>query len=84
MRSCSDALWRASDMINFSAIKDHLITAVSTAAVLGGGSTLIGLKINDAKQDQQIEAAARALPEIQKDVRATRDAVIRLEAKQEK
>jgi len=71
-------------MINLGALKDHLITAVTTAAVLGGGSTLVGLKINDARQDEQIEAAAKALPEIQKDVRATRDAVIRLEAKQEK
>jgi hypothetical protein len=71
-------------MINLSAIKEHLVTAITTAAVLGGGSTLIGLKINDARQDEQIEAAAQMLPQIQKDVKETHDAVIRLEAQREK
>lgn len=67
-----------------AALKEHLITAAATAALLGTGGTMIGLKISDARQDTQLEAAAKLLPEIQKDVKATREAVIRLEAKQEK
>lgn len=67
-----------------TALKDHLLTAIATSAILGGGSMLVSAKIDNARQDQQLEAATKTLPEIQKDVRATRDAVIRLEAKQEK
>jgi hypothetical protein len=66
-----------------SALKDHLMTAIATSAVLGGGTMLISTKINDARQDQQIETALAALPEIQKDTRATREAVIRLSTQEE-
>jgi hypothetical protein len=71
-------------MSALSSLKDHLIQAAATAALLGGGTAVVSNKINDARQDQQITQAAVILPEIQKDVKATREAVIRLEAKQEK
>lgn len=35
-------------------IKSQIINAVATALVLGAGTTLAGLKINDARQDDRI------------------------------
>lgn len=35
-------------------IKSQIINAVATAALLGVGSTVIGVKINDARQDDRI------------------------------
>lgn len=35
-------------------IKSQIINAVATAALLGVGSTVLGLKINDARQDDRI------------------------------
>jgi hypothetical protein len=35
-------------------IKEYVINAVAAAAVIGAGSTLIGTKINDARQDDHI------------------------------
>lgn len=70
--------------LSLGALKDHLLQAIATAAVLGGGATLISTKVDNARQDQQLDALTKTLPEIQKDVRATREGVIRLEAKQER
>jgi hypothetical protein len=73
--------------LSLSTLKDHLIQALATAALLGGGATIVQSKVDNARQDAAItaqQAAMSAIPEIQKDVKATREAVIRLEAKQEK
>ena len=70
--------------MDLSALKDHLIQAVAAAALLGGGAALVDAKVDNARQDEQLKAASEILPEIQKDVRETRDAVIRLEAKGER
>ena len=72
---------------SFAALKSYLINALAAAALLGGGATVIDAKVTNARQDAEITATAEALkaiPEIQKDVRETRDTVIRLEAQQGK
>lgn len=73
-------------MISAAALKDHLIQAIATAALLGGGATIIDSKVDNARQDTELAAqreALRALPEIQKDVRATREDVAAMKATQE-
>jgi hypothetical protein len=35
-------------------IKESLINAIATAVLLGAGSTVLGVKINDAHQDERI------------------------------
>lgn len=35
-------------------LKAHIINALASAAALGAATTLIGLKVNDARQDQQL------------------------------
>lgn len=70
--------------MNLPALKDHLIQALATAALLGGGAAVVDAKVDNARQDVELKAAAEILPEIQKDVRETREVVIRLEAKQER
>lgn len=69
-------------MSALTALKEHIITAIATSALLGGGTMLVTTKLNDARQDTQIEALTKTLPEIQADVRATREAVIRIETKE--
>nr|WP_294850020.1 hypothetical protein [uncultured Sphingomonas sp.] len=71
-------------MSALSGLKDHLIQAAATAALLATGATVVSSKIDNARQDVQLEAAMRALPEIQKDVKETREVVIRLEAQKGK
>jgi signal transduction histidine kinase len=70
--------------LSLGGLKDHILQAIATAAVLGGGATLISTKVENAQQAEQLTTLTKTLPEIQKDVRATREAVIRLEARQEK
>lgn len=70
--------------LSLAALKDHLMSAAATAALLGTGTAVVTSTITNARQDVQLEAAMKALPEIQKDVKETREVVIRLEAKQEK
>lgn len=67
-----------------ASLREYVINAVAGAAAIGAGTSIISSAVTNARQDEQIRASAVILPEIQKDVRATREAVIRLEAKQEK
>lgn len=36
-------------------LRDTIINAVAGATLLGAGGTILGLKVNDARQDQRIE-----------------------------
>lgn len=72
--------------MTLQALKDHLITAVSTAALLGGATTLVSTNITSARHDERIkrvEEAVEAIPAMQKDLRETREGIIRMEAKME-
>jgi hypothetical protein len=73
-------------MISAAALKDHLIQALATAALLGGGATVIQSKVDNARQDTELASqrqAMEAIPEIQKDVRATREDIAAMKARQE-
>ena len=67
-------------------LRDHVITAVSTAALLGGATTLVTTNTTSARHDERIkrvEDAVDAIPAMQKDLRETREGIIRMEAKME-
>lgn len=40
--------------MNFQAFRDHLISAASAAALLGGGATIVSTKVDNAVQDQRL------------------------------
>lgn len=59
-------------------LKDHLVTAVATAAVLGGGGSIIANKIDIGRHDERISAIenlADELDETQDELRDTRVAI---------
>lgn len=65
-----------------ASLKEHLFQAVAAAAAIGGGTAIVNGAITNARQDEQLRVASTVLPQIQQDVKATREAVIRLEARQ--
>jgi hypothetical protein len=64
-----------------SALREYLINAIAAAAAIGAGGAIVNGAVTNARQDEQLRAATIMLPEIQKDVKATRETVIRLEAR---
>lgn len=68
--------------MNWGALKEHLVSAVAGAALLGGGATVIGNKVMLADHDRQLDnvtAMAADLREIKSDMNDTKTdvAVIR-------
>ena len=74
-------------MVSLSALKDHLVTAGASAMLLGGSATLITTKIDIARHDERItriEKLDETMTSLSKEMAATREALARVEARQEK
>lgn len=72
--------------MDITSIKERIIEAVATAALLGGGGLIVTGAISDGQQDTRIERLERLdekLDEMSRDLHATKEGVIRLEAKLE-
>ena len=73
-------------MTLWSSLRDHVMQSVAAAALLGGGSLLVGGAVQNAEQDTRIERLERLddkIDDISKNVAETRESVVRLEAKME-
>lgn len=64
-----------------ASLREYLINCIAGAAAIGAGGAVINGAITNARQDEQLKSASILLPDIQRDVKATREAVIRLEAR---
>lgn len=74
-------------MVSLSALKDHLVTAGASAALLGGAAALIGTKVDIARHDERItriEKLDESMVSLSKEMASTREALARVEARQEK
>jgi len=68
-------------------LKDHLVNAVATAAVLGGGAAIIQNKVDLAKHDERItriEKLDESMDKLADELAETRETLARVEARQEK
>jgi len=72
--------------VSWEALKDHLIQAVAVAGILGGGTVLIDTKVDVARHDERItriEELDKNMDELREDLRTTREALARVEARQQ-
>jgi hypothetical protein len=68
-------------------VKDHLFNAVATAAVLGGGATIIQNRVTLAQHDTRIERIEKldeSMEKLADELAVTRETLARVEARQEK
>lgn len=75
------------DGFSLAALKTYVINALAAAALVAGGATVVQGKVDNARQDEQLnqtERALQAIPEIQKDVRETRIMVERMDAQNDR
>ncbi|WP_152524699.1 hypothetical protein [Novosphingobium lindaniclasticum] len=68
-------------------LRDHLLPAVATAAVLGGGASIIQTKVDVAKHDERIsriEKLDATMDKLTGELAETRETLARVEARQER
>lgn len=73
-------------MSSLSGLKDHLVTAIATAAMLGGGGTLIANKVIIGRLDERVSAIenlAAEMDQTQQELIETRIAIAQLSVKAE-
>jgi hypothetical protein len=66
-------------------LRENLIPAVATAAVLGGGATIIDNKVRISGHEERIkriEELDKTMDELRGDLRETRETLVRVEARQ--
>lgn len=66
-------------------LKEHLVQAVATAAILGGGAALIDTKVDLARHDERIariEKLDESMELLQGELQTTREALARVEERQ--
>lgn len=70
-------------MISAAALKDHLMTALATAALLGGGGMLVTHEVDLGRHDERIErieALDDSIDGLTKELASTREQLVRVEA----
>lgn len=73
-------------MSALGALKDHLMTAIATSAVLGGGTVVITTRVDLARHDERItriENLSDEMDGLSKELAVTREQLAVVKAKQE-
>lgn len=72
--------------LDFASLKEHLVTALATTAMLGAGSALVSHQVELGRQDERIariEKLDDSIDQLSKEMTETRLALAKMEGQQE-